>query len=297
MMDKLYSLYRHTSPSGKVYIGITNQPVTYRWNNGKGYCNVLKGPFKSTILKYGWDSIKHEVLMYNLSEDKAKYLEKVFIKIYKNKGISLNITDGGEGCYGITPWNKGIKVPYEKSNKRKGCHLTEEHKRKLSISHKGKHREGRPWTQAQREKLMRLAVGRKQTEETKRKIRENSSSAKGVLELNECGEILKTFKSASEAGRYFGLDCSWVAKACRNKTICSGHILLYADDVVDISEVKPPHYRAGTSITIENLHTGELKYFDSLIQCATFAGYKSASGLKKCINANRLIKGEWKYVA
>ena len=32
-----YTVYKHTSPSGKVYIGITCRKPKYRWNNGKGY--------------------------------------------------------------------------------------------------------------------------------------------------------------------------------------------------------------------------------------------------------------------
>lgn len=35
MVNK-WTVYRHTSPSGKVYIGITSQNVERRWNSGKG---------------------------------------------------------------------------------------------------------------------------------------------------------------------------------------------------------------------------------------------------------------------
>ena len=35
---KLYYVYKHTSPSGKVYIGITSKhPPERRWANGNGY--------------------------------------------------------------------------------------------------------------------------------------------------------------------------------------------------------------------------------------------------------------------
>lgn len=33
MVNK-WTVYRHTSPSGKVYIGITSQNVERRWNSG-----------------------------------------------------------------------------------------------------------------------------------------------------------------------------------------------------------------------------------------------------------------------
>lgn len=50
-MSRKWSLYRHTSPSGKVYIGITSMSPKIRWGkNGSGY---KKQPyFYNAILKY-----------------------------------------------------------------------------------------------------------------------------------------------------------------------------------------------------------------------------------------------------
>ena len=60
MTEKKWCLYRHTSPSGKVYVGITSKPILRRWNNGNGYRTCKN--FWRAILKYGWDNIIHEVL-------------------------------------------------------------------------------------------------------------------------------------------------------------------------------------------------------------------------------------------
>lgn len=128
------TLYRHTTPSGKVYIGITNQNPEYRWNHGKGYMNC-NGPFKSSIIKYGWDNIKHEILITNLTRTQAINWERRLIKHYKKLGISLNTTDGGEGVLGIIPYNKGIHTG---KGGPKGKHLSVEHKLKLSAAHRGK---------------------------------------------------------------------------------------------------------------------------------------------------------------
>ena len=89
-----YKLYRHTSPSGKVYIGITKTSVYARWMCGRGYrrnCHV----FHRAILKYGWDNIKHEILFTNLTEERAKKLEIELIRHYKGLNLSYNISDGG----------------------------------------------------------------------------------------------------------------------------------------------------------------------------------------------------------
>lgn len=66
-----FIVYKHTSPSGKCYAGITSQAPECRWgNDGCKYLEIhkngkLKHPyFAQTILKYGWDNIKHELLLH-----------------------------------------------------------------------------------------------------------------------------------------------------------------------------------------------------------------------------------------
>lgn len=73
MKDKKWILYRHTSPSGKVYVGITSKSVNKRWDGGRGYKTCIY--FYNAILKYGWDNIKHEILFTDLEEKRAKSLE------------------------------------------------------------------------------------------------------------------------------------------------------------------------------------------------------------------------------
>lgn len=50
-----YTVYKHTCPNGKVYIGITKRNVEKRWLNGKGY--ERQPHFYNAILKYGGDNI------------------------------------------------------------------------------------------------------------------------------------------------------------------------------------------------------------------------------------------------
>lgn len=70
-------VYKHTSPSGKVYIGITSQNPQSRWNKGKGYKGCIK--FFNAILKYGWDNIEHTILADNLTKEEAETVEKSLI--------------------------------------------------------------------------------------------------------------------------------------------------------------------------------------------------------------------------
>ena len=132
-----WTVYEHITPSGKRYIGITSREnPNRRWRGGSHY---YKGTaFRCAIDKYGWDSIQHNILFDDLTEKEAKWLENYLICYYRtfvgfkdSKGY--NMTLGGEGSVGCTPWNKGI--PRDDETKRK---ISESHKGKTSWN-KGKH--------------------------------------------------------------------------------------------------------------------------------------------------------------
>ena len=108
-----YCVYKHTTPSGKVYIGITSQTPQKRWNKGRGY---LKNEyFNRAIKKYGWELIQHEIIATGLSREAACKEEKKLIALYKSNdsAFGYNITAGGDHCQ-----------------------HTEETKRKISEGHK-----------------------------------------------------------------------------------------------------------------------------------------------------------------
>lgn len=91
----MYSVYKHTTPNGKVYIGITKQKPVKRWLHGKGYAK--QSYFFNAILKYGWDNIKHEVLLSGLTKEEAENKEVELIKKYKSnqRAYGYNIDNGG----------------------------------------------------------------------------------------------------------------------------------------------------------------------------------------------------------
>ena len=142
-----WTVYCHTTPSGKRYIGITSQIPENRWNNGKNYS--INTPFGKAIEKYKWENIKHEILDTNIDEFEAKCLEEYYIFSYHTfvgfkdcKGY--NCTLGGEGSLGYVPTEETRRKQGEANKGKtpwKGKHHTEESKRKNSESHKGK----TPW--------------------------------------------------------------------------------------------------------------------------------------------------------
>lgn len=148
-----FKVYIHINKiNNKKYIGITKQNIKYRWrSDGSGY---LRSPhFYKAILKYGWDNFKHIVLHNNIDENTAKQLEKYYIKYYKTKDkrYGYNMTDGGDGSFGVivsgdtrkklSIAGKGRKRSAETRLKQRLARLgkkpTLETLIKLSISHLG----------------------------------------------------------------------------------------------------------------------------------------------------------------
>lgn len=95
----------HTSPSGKMYVGITSRDVRQRWQNGRGY--IKNDHFYRAIQKYGWNKFDHEVIAENLTKDEACEMEKVLIKELKSNDyhFGYNLSAGGEGGAGIYGYN------------------------------------------------------------------------------------------------------------------------------------------------------------------------------------------------
>lgn len=93
---RVYTVYKHTSPKGLVYIGITSQRVSKRWQYGGGYEG--NPHFMNAIKKYGWDSFSHEILYSDLSEEEAKKREIELIALYKSneRKYGYNISLGGD---------------------------------------------------------------------------------------------------------------------------------------------------------------------------------------------------------
>lgn len=82
IIAKKYCVYKLTSPSGKVYIGMTCLRIKERWKRGLGYeHNVL---LYADIQNYGWDNFKHEIVAENLTEEEALKLEGELIHKYKS---------------------------------------------------------------------------------------------------------------------------------------------------------------------------------------------------------------------
>ena len=118
-----------------------------------------------------------EIVIDDLSEDKAFELEielikKIGLRI-KGNGTLVNMTEGGEGCSGRIPWNKGKKLPA----------FSDEWRANISKAMKGKI-------------PSKGMIGLNHSDETKEKMIA-SSSRKEIIDT-ETGEIFISIRKASE---------------------------------------------------------------------------------------------------
>lgn len=71
----------HVFPDGKKYVGCTGRSLKSRWNGGFGY-GESTFVFKA-ILKFGWNNVRHYLLMDNLTKEEAYLYEASFIRGWK----------------------------------------------------------------------------------------------------------------------------------------------------------------------------------------------------------------------
>lgn len=91
-MQHIGYVYKHTSPSGKSYIGVTTkEKPEKRWSKGRGYLTHRK--FNNAIQKYGWENFTHEILAelcYEQKEQLLKSLSELEIYYAKQFDTMLN---------------------------------------------------------------------------------------------------------------------------------------------------------------------------------------------------------------
>lgn len=198
-MDRLFTIYRHVSPIGRVYVGITSQDVETRWRHGDNYRNSTY--FKRAIRKYGWKNFKHEILFTNVEEERAKRLEIELIRHYKGLGISYNLTNGGDGTNG---YHHTDEYKQFKSQQMKEFFSTERGK---EICAKGG----------------KTNLGKKYNR--KSGFTKGDYQVRIVCQYSLEGVLLNKFKSVSDASRKTGANNCQIGKCLGGKAITAKNFI------------------------------------------------------------------------
>lgn len=188
-----YCVYVHTFPNGKRYVGITSQEPCKRWANGNGYAHNKH--MTRAVKKYGWNNIKHEIVLCGLSKAEAERKEVELISLYESNSTEhgYNITCGGESI---------------------GKH-SEASKKKMSEALKGRPSQFK---------------GKTHTAESKQHMRD-AIAGKAVLKISLDGTIICEYPKMVLAAEDIGAPKSTLAKCCNGINLTSnGFIWMYKED-------------------------------------------------------------------
>lgn len=280
MIENCYSVYVHTSPNGKKYVGITSLRPKDRWKGGSAY--KTNAHFTSAIKKYGWKNIKHDVLFTGMSMRQAcdKEIELIAALETKDKRFGYNKTLGGEGTH--------------------GCFATDEMKKKMSDSRKGS---------------KNYFFGQKHSDETKRKnseshkelcksedridlMRSVSKIKKEVYQYDLCGNLVKAWESRHQAENYFieGKKSLAIGKCCQGDCkVAYGYYWSY-EKIVDPNRIEK-------SMLFRNVYQFDkegnlIKIWDRLDTAVNeYRKDKKSTVIRQCVSGHRNIAYGymWKY--
>lgn len=295
-----YCVYKHISPSNKIYIGITNN-VKKRWgSNGIGY--KYNTYFYNAIKKYSWDNFKHEILYDNLTKEEACKKEKELIKEYNttNRDVGYNISFGGEAFFEgkvhtqetkdkISNALKGVNTGeknfwYGKPSPKRGYKYPKEHNEKISKILKEKYKnEGLP----------------------KKVIEYINNNTRKINQYDLDGNLIRTWNSYYEIKNEFNenIDKSVIYRCCIRKSYDNdsrrilsylGYQWRFTDDCEDISQYKrrKQNYSVIEKPIYEINNNGDIiGEYKSIKQCADILNLNSSMISAVCNGRYATTKG------
>lgn len=246
-MDNNYCVYKHTTPNRKIYVGITGQKPEDRWKKGFGYKN--NSHFFRAIQKYGWDNIKHEILLDGLTHNQAKSFEQMYIALYQsnNREFGYNKTSGGEEnakpndeVIEKMRENNYLNRPVEQyslkgeyiATYRSGAEADRKIKAKIQSASRSANGScmtacGFIWVysdEINKEKIINARV---------QKIKNGAINCKSrpVFQFTKKGLFVAKYKNLTEAGKSLNRESSHIHQCVEgNRLSAHGFIWLYADD-------------------------------------------------------------------
>lgn len=207
-------IYTLTDPRNNLvkYIG-----KTFRLNRRlNDHINEINSNTKKTawIKNLKKENLKpiFEILEETNIED-CNFLEIYWIGQFKVWGFDLkNTTNGGDGSYGIEPWNKGLKGVFKHSEESKKK-MSEWRKENTTGEKNGFF--GKKHSEKNIKIFKEKSSKRRWSEEFKENRRgEKSPNSKKVFQYDLDGKLIKEYSYGKQTEK-FGFDSNMVSKVCR----------------------------------------------------------------------------------
>ena len=154
---------------------------------------------------------------------------------HKDEDKSNNTVENLEWC--TASYNNNYGTRNERvAEKLKDRELSEETRNKISEKAKGRKQSDKAKQKASETCKARIGekhpmYGKHQSEEAKRKMSDNSTSKRQVVQTTLDGEFIKIWNSITEVTKTLGIDGSSISKVCRGKnSYAKGYKWYYLED-------------------------------------------------------------------
>lgn len=229
MNSEKYVIYKHTSPSGKCYIGLTKDYKTRVRDKHLSYKNCPV--FYNAILKYGWENFSHEIIDFANDVFEAEKKEKHYIEKYRSteREFGYNICIGGDISKNDSP-ERRIKI----SETMKKHRIENKEFWEIASKKSSETRRGKKFTKEHIEALRNNHVGmtgKHQSDKMKKMMSERftgiptglKNGAKSVNQYNLDGSFIRSFSSLRDAGISIGWTSGTpIANCCKGIQKTSG---------------------------------------------------------------------------
>lgn len=179
----MIGIYKITSPSGRIYIGQSNN-IEKRFKEYKKLYNKQQPRLYSSLYKYGYDNHIFEIIE-KCEESELNIKERFWQDYYdviSKQGLNCRLTTTDDKS-GIISDDTKLKMSLKKINRV----LSKETKLKMSESHKERYKT-----------IPHHAKGKKHSDELKLKMSKASPKASSIKVINiETSEIFNSIKEAA----------------------------------------------------------------------------------------------------
>jgi group I intron endonuclease len=246
----LYVVYRLLNKrNGKSYVGLTKQGAHVRWKQHvRNSRNDRKRSYvAAAIKKHGIDCWEVSVLECDMSREDAKLAEIRWIdrlNTFHTSGQGYNLTLGGDAIVEFTDEVRR-KISEAAKNRRPVSEKTRQRMREAALNRLPR----QSMSQETRQKIREARLGKKATEETRKRMREadrpsvrdetrtklrqsmKGKNSRPVEQLTLDGEFVRRYSSITDAQTQTGI--RYIGYACRKSPpVAGGFSWRYVESVI-----------------------------------------------------------------